>query len=74
MSRDIEPMVHALADYGTVVNQTLQEVCKALMDERYGEACQLMSHLSQVQAKTSLDMRTALVKLGHVGGDDDSGD
>lgn len=74
MTKDIEQMVDAIAEYGGVVHQTLQQVALALSEERYGEACQLMSHLSQVQAKTSLDMRTMLVKLGHVGGDDDNGD
>lgn len=67
-------MVHAIASYGGVVSKTLQEVAEALSDERYGDACSLMSNLSQVQAKTSLDMRTMLVKLGHVGGEDDNGD
>lgn len=67
-------MVHALANYGGVVSKTLQEVAEALSEERYGDACSLMSNLSQVQAKTSLDMRTMLVKLGHVGGEDDNGD
>jgi vacuolar-type H+-ATPase subunit D/Vma8 len=61
-----EQLIVEFEGYCAQVQDAFNEVTNALRDQRYAEACNLMSTISAHQGQASVNMRTVLVKNGMI--------
>lgn len=57
-------MIEGFREYRTALHESMGEVEAALERKEYGLACRQLSAISQSHARTSVNLRTALIRNG----------